>query len=523
MLDYDVIVIGSGFGGAVAACRLAEAGYRVVVLERGRRWRRDEYPSTSKTNWRWDNDKPHKANGWFDVRLFKTIATVAGAGVGGGSLHYANVSINAHETVFAHGWPAAIKNGGLASYYPKVKDMLGSQKIPENQLSNRTKLLKEAATSAQIGRYGEVDLAVRFNPAYAYDASKESDSRDTVFEANDQGIEQGFCVHLGQCVLGCPVEARNTLATNYLPQAEKNGATILPLHIVRTIVPEHGGYRVRYDEITGDRLMSGEMTARKVIVACGSIGSTELLLRCRDQYKTLPRLGPMLGRKWSTNANYLTLATHAHRDVYPTRGPTISGAISFLDGYQGSHFFIEDGGFPDAVDEFRHRFAQLGGKARRFRTDLEALKHEPGDELFRHLMLWFAQGQDEPVGAFRLRKRWLGLWGPPELDLAWDREGARQVLDHIKEVHTILLERTNGEIFLQPPHALITPHPLGGCPMGETGKDGVVDHRGEVFGYKHLYVADGSVVPRPIGNNPSKTIAALSERMAAILVSEGDG
>lgn len=220
--DFDVVIIGSGFGGAVSALRLAEGGYKVLVLERGRRWVREQYPSVTQKDWLWNERRPAETNGWLDIRLHGKIGTVAGAGVGGGSLHFANVVIDAHEDFFKAGWPPEINFQVLAPYYQKVSDVLHPRRIPSNQHSNRTKLLKEAALLAGFAaQYEEVDLNIKFEETYSYDASRVPRAEDSVMTPNPDGLEQGFCVHLGQCVLGCPVEARNTLALNYIPRAEK--------------------------------------------------------------------------------------------------------------------------------------------------------------------------------------------------------------------------------------------------------------------------------------------------------------
>lgn len=353
--DFDAVVIGSGFGGAVSALRLAEGGYKVVVLERGRRWQRADYPSISRKDWLWNEARPAGANGWFDIRLHGNIGTVAAAGVGGGSLHFANVVIDAHEDFFNAGWPPEINFQVLAPYYQKVSDVLHPRRIPSNQFANRTKLLKEAALLAGFAaQYEEVDLNIKFNDNYAYDSSRVPRQEDSVMTPNADGIDQGFCVHLGACVLGCPVEARNTLALNYLPRAEKRGAEVRPLHIVRNIEPIAGGYRVHFDRIEQGKLKRGSITGRIVVVSAGSIGSTELLLRCQKQHKSLPNLSRMLGSKWCTNANYLTPAFH-DRKVYPSRGPTITAGIRFFGNnhLNGQRFMIEDGGVPELLVQYK--------------------------------------------------------------------------------------------------------------------------------------------------------------------------
>jgi cholesterol oxidase len=521
--EFDVIIIGSGFGGAVCALRLAEGGYDVLVLERGRRWTREQYPSITRSDWLWNEANPARSNGWLDIRQHGNIGTVAGAGVGGGSLHFANVVIDAHEDFFNAGWPPEISFPILAPYYQKVSDVLTPRKIPANQFSNRTKLLKEAAQLAGFGaQYDEVELGIKFDPNYNYDASKEPRIEDSVMSPNADGIDQGFCVHLGQCDLGCPVEARNTLAVNYIPRAEKKGAEVRPLHVVRNIEPIGGGYRVHFDRIQQGTLKRGSVTGRIVVVSGGSIGSTELLLRCQKQHKSLPNLGKMMGAKWCTNANYLTLAFHPGRKVYPSRGPTITAGIRFFgdNNYKGSRFMIEDGGVPDLLFDSKENLKNPTGEAQRFGDALRELYKGLNQQPFETLMPWFAQGRDEPIGKFRVEPWFFGLFGEWVLRLNWDRKGARKVLDNIQEVHRKLAEKTGGNFLIQLRDAAITPHPLGGCPLGSSSEDGVVNHLGESFAYKNLYVADGSIMPAPVGHNPSKTIAALSERIAEGIVKE---
>src|SRR5206468_167713 len=147
---------------------------------------------------------------------------------------------------------------------------------------------------------------------------------------NEHGKTQGTCVHCGNCYLGCQVNARNTLDLNYLARAEAHGADVRPLHLVRAIAPEPSGYRVDFDRIEQNRLVPGAAVADRVIVAAGSLGSTELLLRCRDQHRTLPRLGRALGHRWSANGDFMTMSIQ-DAAINPTRRPTISPAIGFLD------------------------------------------------------------------------------------------------------------------------------------------------------------------------------------------------
>lgn len=524
-VDYDAIVIGSGFGGAVAACRLAERGYRVLVLERGRRWHPRDYPRRPGDAWFWDSNRPERRNGWIDLRIFPRMVVAQGAGVGGGSLIYANISIDAKEELFEHGWPPEITFEELKPYFAEVGRMLNVSPIPEKQRTERSRLMEEAAHAIEQGaRFRPLDLAVTFDPEWTYEQEHPFDPERSKTFVNEHGREQGTCIHLGNCDIGCDVLAKNTLDLNYLARAENLGTEIRPLHLVSKIEPGDRSYTVHFDRLEGGRRTPGQVSGRVVVLAAGSLGSTELLLRCRDEYRTMPDLSPNLGRSWCSNGDFLTPAIHAGRKVSPTQGPTISSAIDFLDGSEGGlHFLIEDGGFPAVLenaiqDGLIETKGFLKGRALN-RAVQRALR---GHDSLSGVMPWFAQGRDMSDGTFRLRRRWFGLFGQRRLHLDWEIGRSGPVMDAIVNMHQRLAKATGGTPLVPPTwtfaRALITPHPLGGAILGTSPADGVVDHRGEVFGYPNLYVADGAIVPEAIGANPSKTIAALAERIAGEIV-----
>ncbi len=517
--DFDAIVVGSGFGGAITACRLAEAGYQVLLLERGRRWDVHTYPREPNDPWLWDASAPQLRNGWFDVRVFRHMTVIQGAGVGGGSLVYANISIEAKPETFDAGWPPEITYGDLRPYYARVGQMLNVQPVPQGQWPERTKLVKAAAEQTGRGdRFRPLELAVSFDPTWTYDQpNPHAPARSQTFE-NAQGQTQGTCVHLGNCDIGCDVRARNTLDLTYLPVAAQHGADIRPLHQVTAIAPENDGYRISFNRIESPNLVAGSATARIVIVAAGSLGSTELLLRCRDELRTLPAVSSRLGIGWSSNGDFLTPAIHPFRPVNPSRGPTITCAIDLLDhAAEGHDVFIEDGGFPDLLEGFLRRWTADGSDDARTRTIIETLRPLlAANHLMDHVMPWFAQARDAADGRLTLRNG--------QLDLEWDISASEPTMDAVVELHQELARATQG-MALTPltwtiSKDLITPHPLGGCNMGRTAADGVVGHNGEVFGYRNLYVADGAIVPKAIGLNPSRTIGALAERIAAGIVAE---
>jgi cholesterol oxidase len=519
MTDFDAVVIGSGFGGAITACRLAEHGYRVLVLERGREWNPTNFPRNADDPWVFDVNDPAARNGWVDLRVFPNMTVAQGAGVGGGSLIYANISIPAKKETFDSGWPVEITFNELAPHYAAVGRMLNVKPVPRGQWPQRTKLMEAAADAAGFAdRFEPLELAVSFDEDWNYSLpNPHAVARSKTF-VNDHGVQQGTCVHLGNCDIGCDVNARNTLDLNYLAVARKKGTEIRPLHVVRAIAPDPEGYRVSYERIAGGALVPGSVTGRLVIVAAGSLGSTELLLRCRDLHRTLPAIGPRLGIGWSSNGDFLTPAIHPFRHVDPTHGPTITAAINLLNhGADGQDVFIEDGGFPDVAAAFLRRQVANPPSDPLARRIVESLRPLLGANLLLdHVMPWFAQARDAADGTLSLQNG--------RLHLAWDIAKSRQTMDAVVAMHQRLAQLTQG-MALTPltwtvAHDLITPHPLGGCNMGTSPADGVVDHKGEVFGCRNLFVADGAIVPKAIGLNPSRTIGALAERIASIIAAE---
>ncbi|NQY84943.1 MAG: GMC family oxidoreductase [Alcanivorax sp.] len=519
MERVSTLIIGSGFGGAVMACRLAEKGDKVVVLERGRRWLPEDYPSVSQRDWLWDEDQPEQQNGWLDFRYFGDMSVALGAGVGGGSLIYANVSVAPPPEVFEHGWPEAIRFDTLREHFRVSGEMLNVQTLPDHQWTPRTRLMHEAADKlGQRHRFRVVPQAISFDPdwhdgldnAYSYARSKTW--------TNAQGRKQGTCVHCGNCDLGCPVQAKNTLDLNYLARAEQKGAEIRPLHHVRWIRPlQGGGYEVGVNDL--DARAWRLIRADKVIVAAGSVGSTELLLRCRDQYKTLPKLSRALGRGWTSNGDFFTPAFYPDRDLAPSRGPTITSAIDYLDGSDGgARYFVEDGGIPDLLGNLL-RHAGKHPKLARTRLAAALLEYRRDNTPFENMMPWFGQARDEPGGRFYLGRRWYAPWKRDRLRLSWDCRKAEQAVQGLADRHLALTEVTGGRANTPATWRwfknLITPHPLGGCNMADTVKQGVVNHAGEVFNYPQLFVVDGATVPGSLGLNPSRTIAALAEHAAA--------
>jgi cholesterol oxidase len=497
---------------------------KVLILERGRRWAAEDYPRKPGDAWVFNAREPARQNGWLDLRFFKNMTVTQAAGVGGGSLAYSNVAIEANPFVFTEGWPAEITYDELKPYYDKVAGVMNLQTLPDGQLTQRFRLAREAAEKlGHLDRFEKVPLAVSFSAEWNYQLDRPFDPKHSRTFTNAQGQQQGTCIHLGRCDIGCDVRAKNTLDLNYIPLAEQHGAEVRPLHVVRSVEPHDGGYRVAFDRIEQGRLVRGTETATRVFLAAGSLGSTELLLRCRDEAATLPQLSRLLGHHWSANANFLSMAAYAGEGrVDQTVGPTIASAMDFMDAsFRNQRFVIEDDGFPDAMrHSLRAVLQSRDGPASPGRSLLTQIEEHVRDESpLRNVMVWLGAGMDAADGQLVLERRGVKP-GTRELDLKWRPEQSEGVIEAILEMHRRVTDATGGRVLAPLTwtifKSLLTIHPLGGCKMGTTPETGVVDHRGQVFGYRDLYVVDGAILPTPIGRNPSHTIAALAERIAAL-------
>jgi cholesterol oxidase len=516
---YDAVVVGSGFGGGITACRLAEQGWRVCVLERGRRFGAGDYP-----------DRPEQApfafwhsslnpGGMFDLRLMKDLAVLTAAGVGGGSLVYASVQLRAPGDVFddPH-WPAAIDRPALDPYYDRTEDALQPRPTPAEP-----ELPKVRAFDAMGRRAGRepsrLPLAVHFG-----------DDRRHPFS----GVFQQGCDNLGRCDLGCPILAKNTVDITYIARAESHRAEVYPLHEVRRIEPparEGGNWRVGFRDL--QYRVGGEVEAPVLVLAAGTIGSSRLLLKNR---RRLGRLSPALGTRFSGNGDALGLAfAPGAADVAGARadyGPSMTSRLDYTDD---RGFMVADGGLPEnfgglleivrgvsaltgwgrLVLHAKSAAAKLGLADRHITHRNVRLKgHRPiGDSLI-FLMI----GRDAANGRMRLTPLFRCF------DIRWSKRDSAELFDGMRRAADELAEAAEATAFFAldagPLGKFITVHPLGGCPMSDDPASGVVDDRGKAYGYEGLYVLDGSMVPTALGVNPSKTIAALAERGVERLLAE---
>ena len=435
-------------------------------------------PAKPGDAWLFNGQQPALQNGWLDLRFFPNMTVAQAAGVGGGSLTYSNVALEMHPSSFTNGWPAEITYEELKPCYDRVTQMMNLQTVPDGQLTQRFKLAREAAEKlGHRDRFSKAPLAVSFSPEWNYQLNDPFNPRHSKTFTNAQGQQQGTCIHLGNCDIGCDVRAKNTLDLNYIPRAEQRGTEVRPLHLVRLIEPRGTGYRVVFDRIQQGRLNRGEESAAHVFLAAGSLGSTELLLRCRDEHRTLPKISGVLGRNWSSNANVLSMATYADASrVQQSLGPSISG-VTRLHGRKLERPAVRHRRrrISESAAELAAGLPRRGSRGRTSDDQCSSRSRNTcaGDERSRNLMLWLGAGMDAADGQLTLKRPFLAPW-TRILDLRWKPDQSRAVVEAILAVHKSMTEATGGT--LQPNtgwslfKSLLTLHPLGGCKMGVTPK-----------------------------------------------------
>ncbi|NMO18146.1 GMC family oxidoreductase [Pyxidicoccus fallax] len=507
---YDALVIGTGFGGAVAACRLAQAGLSVRVLERGIRYPKGGFPRD------WDNP----LNGWlwqhgqglFDVKLLEGMSIVQAAGYGGGSLIYANVHLRPPAETFERDWPEGYSRESLDPYFDLVAHMLDLQPITASSRELPTKTQRMRDVARQLGREKQFfypDLAVRFTPA-----------GETV--SNKFGVAQEGCTYCGECDIGCNVRAKNTLDLNYLAVAEQQGAQVstqAEATRIEPLTPE--GYRVTYrDHAAGGTLCA--VDARRVFLCAGAVNTTELLLRCRDEWGTLPRLNERLGCRYSANGDFLAFALETREVWDPAEGPTITTSLVVDEG-QGpdkTWFLFQEGGHPaqiagivEALDPVKNLKVPVDLLQRELVKALRKRSRAAASidgERGRFQAVFLAMGRDRSNGKLALRP------ATGELEASWDVPSNLPLYRTQEQLSQDIARALGARAVYNPLwerlHIPVSVHNLGGCTMAEEPAYGVLDTNGEVHGHPGLFVLDGAALPSSTGVNPSSTIAAVAER-----------
>lgn len=525
---FDYVIIGSGFGGSISAMRLTEKGYRVLVLERGKRFRDQDFPKTNWTFWKYLWAPPLRCFGILQISPFKNVFVLHGSGVGGGSLGYANVLMPPDEQSFSQpGWKTPIDwKTVLAPHYETAKRMLGVTTNP--RLWPADHVLKEIAR--ELGR----EDSFRPVPVGTFFGEPGREVPDPFF--GGAGPARSGCTHCGACMTGCRHNAKNTLVKNYLYFAEKGGAEVRAEAEVRDIRPlspdQDARYEILYRRSTRYIAPMQRVRAKNVIVSSGALGTMRLLFRCRDVTRSLPRLSPRLGDKVRTNSEALLGATAREANIDYSKGVAITSIFSADDVTT-----IEPVRYPAGSSLMK----LLAGPMTNGKTTLQRFAQSLV-EIARHLPdflnVQFRRGWAERTTILLVmqhEENWIhmrlgrGLFTFFRRNLVTKTDDQQSIPTQIEIGHQVARrfgQKTNGfaqgsineGLFNIP----ITAHILGGVPFGKDADEGVIAANCEVHNYPGLFVVDGSIIPGNPGVNPSLTIAAMAEYAMSLIPPRGE-
>jgi cholesterol oxidase len=518
---FDYVVIGSGFGGSVSAMRLTEKGYRVLVLERGRRFEDEDFPRSNWNIWKYLWAPIVRCFGMQQISIVNGVMVLRWSGVGGGSLGYANVLEIPDDKLFAA--PAwrhlADWKTVLIPHYETARKMLGVACNPNLREADST--LKEIATELGLGHtFRPTNVGVFFGP-------EGTEVPDPFF--GGEGPPRRGCNYCGACMVGCRYNSKNSLPKNYLYLAEKSGAEIRPESEVTDIRPLQAGtgdgprYEVLYRRSTACLFKpTRRVLARNVVVAAGVLGSIELLLRCRDQKRSLPNISAHLGEMVRTNNEALNGVISRGRAVDYSKGIAITSVfhadeVTCIEPvrYPEGSSFMKLVTFPMMGEGTSLPVALLTFLWFMLRHPLDFLKTYvfPG-WASRTTILLVMQTTDNLM-RFRLGRSTYSFF---RRGLVAERDPGHEVPSRLPIAHMTARSyaaKTGGIPGVNVGEALLniplTAHILGGCPFGRDASEGVVDLTCQVHNYPGLYVADASIVPANPGINPSLTITALAE------------
>jgi cholesterol oxidase len=515
---YDVIVVGSGYGGGVTASRLARAGKRVAVLERGREIQTGEFPQKfgelkNEFQVTGKSFRTGSEQAIYDVRLGRDMHVLVACGLGGGSLVNAGVSLIPDRRVFTDdAWPGQVaQDGTLEEGYRRAEQWLRPASDPRAREMTKFGVLERAGQGLG-GALVAPRIAVSFE--------------DTT---NPAGIHQKACTRCGDCCAGCNVGAKNTVALTYLPDAVRHGAEVFTGLKVETVRKSTDGlWQVSARSIGLDRSVpEAVLEAPVVVLAAGTLGSTEILLRSREAGL---KLSDRLGHRFSANGDIIAFGYGAKTTVngvgvgYPPKvedlevGAAVSGQLELRDAdVLANELNVQEGALPSAFASVLPVLFLPNG---RLLGALSSLVNGVYKGPFASLQTFFAVSHDSASGRFGLEDG--------QLALAWPDAKDEPVYARLDAILSRLVAASGGTYVKNPlagtimGHQPATAHPLGGCGMGRDRSDGVVDHKCRVFDgaagagdtavHQGLYVIDGAVIPRSLGVNPLLTITALAER-----------
>ena len=513
---YDVIVIGSGYGGGVAASRLSRAGKKVAVLERGREVLAGGFPARFpdlKNEMQVSGKKLRTgpSSALYDVRLGEDMHVLVGCGLGGGSLINAGVALRPDARVFAdERWPGQIAQDGLLEEgFRRAQLWLDPQSDPRADSFTKYNTLKSAG--AALGHdIVRPTITVSFEP-----------------KTNVVGIEQPGCTRCGDCCGGCNVGAKNSVAVTYLPDAVRHGAELFTHAGARYVRKTRDGewevHVCRLDGDGGERVLRAAM----VVLAAGTLGTSEILLRSRANGLAL---SDRIGERFSANGDIIAFGYGAREPVnavgvgYPAKiegaevGAAVTGQLEIDDETMlANELRVQEGVLPSALAPVLPVLFIPNG---RLLGALQSLVNGVYKGPFSKLQTFFAVSHDSASGRFVL--------DGDRLTLVWPTAKDEPVYARLDAMLSAVVREAGGSYVKNPlagtvmGHQPATAHPLGGAGMGRERGDGVINHKGQVFDaaagrgstdvHAGLYVVDGAMMPRSLGVNPLLTITALAER-----------
>jgi len=510
-MDYDYIIIGSGFGGSVSALRLSQKGYKVLVIEKGKWYKSKEFP---KTNWnfkKWLWMPYLRFFGIMKLSIFKHLAIISGTGVGGGSLVYANTLPTPKTAFFNSGSWAGLNDWEteLKPYYNEALRMLGAVKNPEF-FDGDLGLKKVAKDLGILKKFDATRVAVFFG-------KPNQKQKDPYF--NGEGPERSGCNFCGACMTGCRYNAKNTLDKNYLYFAQKNGAEILAENEVYDVQPIGNtdgsqGYEVSIKSSTKYFNKRKKIKTKAVIFSGGVLGTVKLLLKLKK--KSLPNVSDKLGEDIRSNNETLISVSGLDKDKNYSKGIAIG---SILEADENSHLEICRYGEGSDAWKLGHLPYVTGSNvvSRLFKTVIKFLKH-PID----YFKIYFVNGWAKNTvtllfmqtldSTLKFKQNALGQMTS---SVSTGKAPTPFIPESIKLVKAYS-EAINGvsTSFALETLAGIpsTAHILGGAVMGKDNTTGVIDKDNKVFGYKNMFVIDGAMISANPGVNPSLTITAIAER-----------
>ncbi|HUW73651.1 MAG TPA: GMC oxidoreductase [Methyloceanibacter sp.] len=511
--DYDVVVVGSGYGGGVSASRLARSGQRVCVIERGREVPTGDFPGRLpelRRELQLNGGKMRSGSrtGLYDFRIGSDIHVLVGCGLGGGSLVNAGVALRPDARVFADkAWPEAVSADSLLDLgFERAQAMLRPARYGDAAALTKYRALETASVA-----FGQSPVAAPVLVSF----------EETV---NAAGVLQPACTLCGDCCSGCNVGAKNTVAMTYLPDARAHGAEIFTELTVSHLEKRGESWRVHFVPSEDKDGEPSFVDAKTAVLSAGTLGSTEILLRSRDRGL---KLSDRLGMGFSANGDIIAFALGGREKVNavgvgePPKftgdavGACVAGQIELPDVFDlDNSMIIQEGVLPSALAPLLPVFFVSGG---RILGAAQSLIKGVYQGPLSHLHTFFVVSHDDAGGRLTLDNG--------SLKVAWPKVAEQPVYTRVDEALTKVAEAVGARYIKSPLAATnmgtkpATAHPLGGCGMGEDAASGVVNHKCQAFAdtsgeavHAGLYVCDGAVIPRSIGCNPLLTITALTER-----------